>query len=35
MIDSMTMLSGRVDKDHGDEDEPRDQPSTVPTLRTR
>jgi len=35
MIDNITIFSGSGDKDHGDEDEPRNQGSTVPTLRTR
>jgi len=29
------MISGRIDNDYGDGDEPQDQASTVPTLRTR
>jgi len=35
MIENITILSGSVDKDHGVEDEPRNQGSIVPTLRTR
>jgi len=35
MIDNITILSGSVDKDHGVEDEPQNQGSIVPTLRTR
>jgi len=35
MIENITKLSRSVDKDHGVEDEPRNQGSTVPTLRTR
>jgi len=35
MIDNITILSGSIDKDHGLEDEPQNQGSIVPTLRTR